>query len=109
MQTSFVRRKHSSALQREKILAAWRRTSLPDRDYATQAGVAVSTLHAWRRQAARQSPKTRPTFVAVPNLLAAVPPGPDYRLHWPGGLSLEVRAGFAPAELAALLQLLPAL
>ena len=71
--------------------------------------MAVSTLHAWRRQAARQSPKTRPTFVAVPNLLAANPPGPDYRLHWPGGLSLEVRAGFAPAELAALLQLLPAL
>jgi hypothetical protein len=45
----------------------------------------------------------------VPNLLAAVPPGPDYRLHWPGGLSLEFRAGFAPADLAALLQLLPAL
>jgi hypothetical protein len=45
----------------------------------------------------------------VPNLLAAVPPAPGYRLQWPAGLSLEVRSGFAPAELAALLQLLPAL
>ena len=103
MQTSLVRRKQSSAIQREKILEAWRTTLLTDRDYAIQAGVAVSTLHAWRRLAAR------PAFVAVPNLWAAVPPGPDYRLHWPAGLSLEVRAGFAPAELAALLQLLPAL
>jgi len=38
-----------------------------------------------------------------------VPAAPVYRLHWPGGLSLEVRSGFAPAELAALLRLLPAL
>jgi hypothetical protein len=109
MQTSLVRRKHSSSIQREKILEAWRTTSLTDKDYATHAGVAVSTLHAWRRQAARPPADARPAFVAVPNLLAAVPPGPDYRLQWPAGLSLEVRAGFAPAELAALLQLLPAL
>ena len=109
MQTSLVRRKHSSLIQREKILDSWRTTALTDKEYATQAGVAVSTLHAWRRKAAGQPANTRPTFVAVPNLLAAVPPGPDYRLHWPGGLSLEVRTGFAPAELAALLQLLPAL
>ena len=82
---------------------------MTDRDYATQAGVAVATLHAWRRQAAGQRADAPPAFVAVPNLLAAVPAAPGYRLHWPGGASLEVRAGFAPAELAALLQLLPAL
>ena len=82
---------------------------MTDRDYAARAGVAVSTLHAWCRKAASPPANTRPTFVAVPNLLAAVPPGPANRLHWPGGLSLEVRTGFAPVELAALLQLLPAL
>jgi len=71
--------------------------------------VAVSTLHAWRRKAASHSGDTRPAFVAVPNLLAAAPAPYIYPLHWPAGLSLEVRAGFAPAELAALLQLLPAL
>jgi hypothetical protein len=82
---------------------------LPDKEFAAQAGVGVSTLHAWRRQAAVRPTNARPAFVAVPNLLAAIPAAPVYRLHWAGGLSLEVRAGFAPAELAALLQLLPAL
>ncbi len=74
-----------------------------------QAGVGVSTLHAWRRRRVVRSADARSPFVAVPNLLAAVPAAPVYRLQWPGGLSLEVRSGFAAAELAALLQLLPAL
>ena len=34
--------------------------------------------------------------MAVPNLLSAAPAAPAYRLQWPGGLSLEVRAGFLP-------------
>jgi hypothetical protein len=82
---------------------------LTDKAYAAQSGVGVSTLHAWHRKAARQPADAPPAFVAVPNLLAAVPPAPGYRLQWPAGLSLEVRSGFTPAELAALLQLLPAL
>ena len=82
---------------------------MPDKEFAAQAGVGVSTLHAWRRKAAVRPPDPRPAFVAVPNLLAAGPPAPAYRLHWPGGLSLELRAGFAADELAALLLLLPAL
>jgi hypothetical protein len=45
----------------------------------------------------------------VPNLLAAAPAAPAYRLQWRNGLSLEMRAGFSVPELAALLQLLPAL
>jgi hypothetical protein len=82
---------------------------LPDQAFAAQAGVGVSTLHAWRRKAAVRPAGPRTAFVAVPNLLAAGPPAPAYRLHWPGGLSLELRAGFAVDELAVLLQLLPAL
>jgi hypothetical protein len=82
---------------------------LPHKEFAAQAGVGVSTLHAWRRKAAVRPPAERPAFVAVPNLWAAVPAAPVYRLQWAGGLSLEVRAGFAVGELAALLQLLPAL
>ena len=65
---------------------------MPDQAFAAQAGVGVSTLHAWRRRAAAR-PTSPPTpFVAVPNLLAAGPPAPADRLHWPGGLSLELRA-----------------
>jgi hypothetical protein len=82
---------------------------LTDKEYAAQAGVGVSTLHAWRRKVVAGPPGPRATFVAVPNLLAAVPTAPVYRVQWPRCLSLEVRSGFAAGELAALLQLLPAL
>ena len=109
MPTSLSRRKHVTPAQREKILCAWRASSLPDQAFAAQAGVGVSTLHAWRRRAAARPTSPRTPFVAVPNLLAAGPPAPAYRLQWPGGLSLELRAGFAAGEVAALLQLLPAL
>lgn len=109
MPNSLPRLKHMTPAQREKILQAWRASPVPDKEFAAQAGVGVSTLHAWRRKAAVRPPDPRPAFVAVPNLLAAGPPAPAYRLHWPGGLSLELRAGFAADELAVLLQLLPAL
>jgi len=56
---------------------------LPDQAFAAQAGVGVSTLHAWRRRAAARPAGPRTAFVAVPNLLAAGPPAPAYRLHWP--------------------------
>ena len=109
MPNSLPRREHRTPAQREQILRAWRASALPDQAFAAQAGVGVSTRHAWRRRAAARPPDPRPAFVAVPNLLAAGPPAPAYRLHWPGGLSLELRAGFAVDELAVLLQLLPAL
>jgi hypothetical protein len=109
MSNSLPRREHRTPAQREKILRAWRASSLPDQAFATGAGVGVSTLHAWRRRVAARPAGLRTPFVAVPNLLAAGPPAPAYRLQWPGGLSLELRAGFATGELAALLQLLPAL
>ena len=109
MPHSLPRREHRTPAQREKILRAWRASSLPDQAFAAQAGVGVSTLHAWRRRVAARPAGLRTPFVAVPNLLAAGPPAPVYRLQWPGGLSLELRAGFAAGEVAALLQLLPAL
>jgi hypothetical protein len=102
-------RKHLTPDEREKVLQGWRVSPLTDQEFAAQAGVGVSTLHAWRRRLAVRPPGRAATFVAVPNLLAAPPSGAAYRLHWPGGLSLEVCSGFAPAELAAVLQLLPAL
>ena len=102
-----IRRRWTSA-QREKILRLYRKSSLTHKAFAAQVGVGVSTLHAWRRQAAETKSAGEAAFVAVPNLLPAGPAAPTYRLEWPGGLRLEVAAGFAAAELAALLQLLPA-
>ena len=107
MQDAAHARKHLTSAQREKILRDHLETQLTDRAFAAQAGVSVSALYAWRRKAAAGKPDA--SFVAVPNLLSPAPAAPAYRLQWPGGLSLEVRPGFSSQELAALLQLLPAL
>ena len=102
-------RKHSTPEQRSKILQLFRDSQLTHKEFAAQAGIGVSTLHAWLRKAALKKDGGGSAFVALPNLLSAVPAAPAYRLEWPGGLSLEVRSGFASEELAALLELLPAL
>ena len=79
---------------------------MPQKEFAAQAGIGVSTLATWLRQAAVKK-EGGSSFVAVPNLFSASPAVPAYRLQWPGGLSLEVRSGFSSQELGALLQLLP--
>ena len=106
MQTSLHSRKHATPAHREKVLQAYRASRLTQKEFAAQAGVGVWTLRAWLRQAALPRGGAA-AFVALPNLLAAPPAPPAYRLQWPGGLTLEVRPGFAPGELAALLQLRP--
>jgi transposase-like protein len=107
MQDTSRIRKHRTPAQREKILQSYRRTQLTQKDFAAQAGVSVSTLAGWLRRADDLG-REASSFVPVPNLLAATPAAPAYRLQWPGGLSLEIRSGFPPGELAALLQLLQA-
>ena len=105
-------RKRLTLTQREELLASYRGSDLTQREFARQQGIGVSTLQNWLRQTARQRKATAPavqTFLPVPNLLSATPCPPAYRLQWPGGLTLEVRTGFVPAELAELLQRLPAL
>jgi hypothetical protein len=79
---------------------------LTQKEFAAQVGISLSTLHAWLKKAT-EAKRPPPGFVAVPNLLTGRPAPADYRLQWPGGLTLEVRSGFAVEDLAALLQLLP--
>ena len=109
MQNSTYVRKHRTPAQREKLLQNYRQSQLTQKEFAAQAGIGVSTLHAWLRKAPGRPAAGGAAFVAVPNLFSAPPAPPSYRLLWPGGLSLEVGAGFASRDLAALLQLLPAL
>ena len=108
MQKSSRPRKHWTAEERKNLLQSFRRSSLTHKKFALHAGVSVSTLYAWLRKATVNKESGRSAFVAVPNLLSPVPAAPAYRLQWPDGLSLEVRAGFSSEELAVLLQLLPA-
>jgi hypothetical protein len=108
MQDSTGARKHSTAEQREKILQGYQESSLTQKEFVAQAGISLSTLHLWLKKGpAPKRPESR--FVAVPNLLSARPAPAAYQLQWPGGLTLEVRSGFAAEELATLLQLLPPL
>ena len=112
MATKSSIRKRLTLTQREELLSAFQRSDLTQRAFARQQGIGLSTLQNWLRQTANLPKPIAPSvraFLPVPNLLSAAPSPPAYRLHWPGGLSLEVRAGFVPEELAALLQRLPAL
>ena len=101
-------RKHSTPAQRKQILQSYQQSQLTQKEFAARAGIGVSTLAAWLRKAAVNE-EGGAQFVAVPNVFPALPAAPAYRLQWPGGLSLEIRPGFASGELASLLQLIQTL
>ena len=107
MQTTARGRRHLTATQRDKILRACQRSSLTRKEFAARVGIGVSTLHTWLRQAALRQGGGGSQFVEAPNWLAARPPAPAYKIQWPSGLSLEVRAGFVARELGVLLATLP--
>jgi hypothetical protein len=48
-------------------------------------------------------------LVEVPNLLGASGASCSYRLHFPGGVILEVAPGFQPREVRSLAELLQSL
>ena len=109
METTSSIRKRLTPAQREELLNRYRGSHLTQREFAQQQGIGLSTLQRWLHLAAVR-PARVSSFVPVPNLLAAAPLPPAYRLQWPGGgLTLELRPGFVPQELAGLLALLPAL
>ena len=57
MQNSRPVRKHRTRRQREDILRDYRQSQLTQKEFATQAGISVSTLQAWLRKApARPAP-----------------------------------------------------
>jgi hypothetical protein len=109
MQNSRLVRKHRTPGQREAILRDYRQSQWTQREFAAKAGISVSTLRGWLTKIPSRAAPPGPAFLAVPNLLPAAPAPPAYRLQWPEGLVLEVRAGFVCGELAQMLQLLRAL
>jgi transposase-like protein len=103
-----VRRRWSVA-QKDKILAAYRRSQLTQRDFAAQAQVGLSTLTSWLRTEDRIEDCGPSELVAVPNLFSATAKVPAYRLQLPRGVIVEVAPGFQTEELGALLRLAQAL
>ena len=104
--TTRSRRRHTAA-QRDKIVAAYRRSRLTQKDFAAQAGIGHSTLTLWLRQAGAREPGSS-TFVPIANLWPAAS-APAYRLQLARGVSVEVAPGFCVEELRTLLQLIQAL
>jgi transposase-like protein len=99
-----VRRRWSGA-QKDKLLAAYRRSQLTQKDFAAQAQVGLSTLTRWLRTEARRADSGPAELVAVSNLFSAPAGVAAYRLQLPRGVIVEVAAGFQTAELGALLRL----
>src|SRR5262245_28038688 len=99
-----ARRRHTQA-QKDRILAAYRRSGLRQKDFAARARIGLSTLALWRRRAARREAAPA-NFVSAPNLLCAAAPAPAYRLRFAQGMIVEVAAGFRCEELNQLLELL---
>jgi transposase-like protein len=102
-------RRHHSPAQRDKIVAAYQRSVLTQREFAAQVGIGYSTLTLWLRNAATAKAADPPAFVPVPNLFPAATAAAAYRLQFPRGVIVEVAPGFQSAELAALLELVQTL
>jgi hypothetical protein len=109
MPTSPTVRKRLTPAQRARILSTYRRSQLSQREFATQAGIGLSTLQLWLRKDVARSPAGAGAFVEVPNLLEQGPGAAGYRVHLAGGIDVEIGSGFRPEELSSLLQLLRAL
>jgi len=108
MQISARVRRRFTPAQRAKILAAYQRSGLPQKDFSVQAGIGHSTLTLWLRTAAAKDAGTS-TFVPVPNLLSVASTSPAFRLQFPQGVIVEVAPGFQAEELGALLKQVQAL
>jgi hypothetical protein len=106
--TTRVGRRRRTRAQRDKLLVAYQRSGLNQKDFAAQAGIGYSTLTSWLGKAAAErvaSPEGGPSgFIPVPNLLATADRVAAYRFQFPGGLRVEVARGFQAEELRALLQ-----
>jgi transposase-like protein len=99
-----------TAAEKAQIVAAFQRSGLSQRDFATQNGIASSNIQRWVGQSQRaDKPEGQAALVEVPNLLASSAGSGTYRLHFPKGLMLEVARGFEPGEVHLLTQLLQSL
>jgi lambda repressor-like predicted transcriptional regulator len=111
MQNDVPARKRASAQEREKILSAYRKSGLTQEKFAAQAGLSLSCLSNWLRRAKAQTHSSPASFLEVSLPAAAAPNrlAPGYRVELPGGIRLELPAGFTPAEAAELCRILRSL
>jgi transposase-like protein len=104
MQRRTTRGPHRTAGERAAILAARARSDLTHDEFATQHGIAASTLYRWQREARPLSETARPPagFVELPCVVSTQPRAAVCRLIFQQGLVLELGAGFPPESLRLL-------
>lgn len=110
MQTKPSSRQYRTRAEKAKLVAAYRRSGLSQRDFALPHGIAPTNIQRWVQQFPPSAKAAHPAaLVEVPNLLASRPGPGAYRLHFPKGLLLEVAHGFEAGEVRVLAQLLQSL
>jgi transposase-like protein len=106
-QTTRVGRRRHSPAQKEKLLAAYRRSGLTQKAFAAQMGIGYSTLTSWLGKAGAPPcagpADDPPALIQVPNLLSGASRVAAYRLEFASGLTVEVARGFDSEELRRLL------
>jgi len=110
MQTKSGLRHYRTRVEKAKLVAAYKRSGLSQRDFALQHGIAASNIQRWVGQFPASAKPAHPAaLLEVPNLLASRPSPGAYRLHFPQGFQLGVARGFEIGEVRALAQLLQSL
>ncbi len=98
-----------TAAQRAEVVAAYQRGGQTQPAVAAQHGIGLSTLERWLRQSREGPAPRRAALVEVPNLMGARPKVASYCLRFPGGLVLELSAGFDLGEVGRLAELVRSL
>jgi transposase-like protein len=110
MQSRPRSRQYRTRAEKAKIVAAYKRSGLSQREFSLQHGIAPSNIQRWVGQFAASAKAAHPAaLVEVPNLLATQARAGAYRLQFAQGLQLEVTGGFEIGEVRALAQLLQSL
>ena len=109
MQTPSRTRKRFSPAQRQSILEAYLSSQRSQREFVSEAGISLSTLHSWLRKTPSAKSAGPANFVQIPNPLARSAGPAAYRLEFPRGVVLEVRSGFLAGELEDLVRMLQTL
>lgn len=114
-------RKRFAPAERARLLADYRASGLTQREFVAKAGISLACLSIWLRREKDAGPASGRTvsFLEIPS--ASLPssfstPIPSaaglayyYKVHFPGGLSLEIPRGFSISEARDLLNLARAL
>lgn len=89
------------------MLHEYRRSGLTQRAFATEAGIGLSTLHAWLRREPMDRKEESVQFISLPGPGVATGKAPAaYRIELPNRFVVEIPPGFCSEEVAGLVEVL---